>query len=159
MKIDGSIYKPSGASYQLHWFCVPKKNGKFQIVHNLRPLNPITTKDAGILPNIQPYAEHCAGQLIYMMGDLYIGYDHTLIAEHSQNLTTFQTTLGPHQLTCLPMSLLNSVLIFQGHITFILQDEMEIAPPFLDNVPILGPRSHYEQTNRMYETIPENPST
>jgi hypothetical protein len=50
----------------------------------------------------------------------------------------------------------NSVSIFQGHVTFILQDEIDIAPPFLDDIPVLGPRTRYEQVDGSYETIPDN---
>ena len=50
----------------------------------------------------------------------------------------------------------NLVSIFQGHVTFILQDELEMAPPFLDDVPILGPKTHYELPNGAYETVPGN---
>jgi len=153
MKIDSGVYEPSGSSYRSRWFCVPKKNGKFRIVHDLQPLNAVTIKDAGIPPNIEPYAEHCAGRSIYTMGDLYVGYDHAPIAERSRDLTTFQTPLGPHRLTCLPMGWSNSVSVFQGHVTFILQDEIEIAPPFLDDIPILGPKTRYERTDGTYETI------
>ena len=78
------------------------------------------------------------------MGDLYVGYDHAPIAPESHDLTTFQMPLGPHRLTVLPMGWSNSVSIFQGHVTFILQDELDTAPPFLDDVPILGPKTWYE---------------
>ena len=137
-KIASGMYEPSGSSYRSRWFCVPKKNGKFRIVHDLQPLNAVTIKDAGLPPNVEPYAEHCTGWAIYSMGDLYVSYDHAPIAPESRNLTTFQTPLGPHRLTALPMGWSNSVSIFQGHVTFILQDELDTAPPFLDDVPILG---------------------
>ena len=117
---------------------MPKKNGKFWIVHDLQPLNVVTIKDVGLPPNVEPYAEHCAGRAIYSMGDLYVGYNHAPIAPESRHLTTFQTPLGPHRLTALLMRWSNSVSIFQGHVTFILQDELNTAPPFLDDVPILG---------------------
>jgi hypothetical protein len=51
----------------------------------------------------------------------------------------------------------NSVLVFHGDVCFILQDETDCAPPFIDNVPILGPRKCYQQPNGWYETIPKNP--
>ena len=152
-KIVNGTYKPSGSSYRSRWFCVPKKNGKFRIVHDLQPLSAVTIKDAGLPPNIEPYAEHCAGRAIYSMGDLYVGYDHAPIAPESRDLTTFQTPLGPHRLTALPMGWSNSVSIFQGHVTFILQDKLETAPPFLDDVPILGPKTCYELPNGAYETV------
>ena len=140
-KIASRTYKPSGSSYRSCWFCIPKKNGKFQIIHNLQPLNAVTIKDAGLPPNVEPYAEHCVGRAIYSMGDLYVGYNHVPIALESCNLTTFQTLLGLHRLTSLPMGWSNSVSIFQGHVTFILQDELDTGPPFLDDVPILGPKT------------------
>jgi len=127
-KIDVGGYEPSGVSYRLWWFCVPKKNRKFRIVHDLQPLNAVTIKHVGLPPNIEPYAKHCAGQEIYSMGNLYVGYDHAPIAEQSCSLTTFQTPLGPHCLTSLPMGWSNSVPIFQGHITFIMPDEIDVAP-------------------------------
>ena len=157
MNIDSGVYEPSGSSYRSRWFCVPKKNGKFRIVHDLQPLNAVTVKDAGIPPNIEPYAEHCAARSIYTLGHLYVGYDHAPIAKQSRDLTTFQTPLGPHRLTCLPMGWSNSVSIFQGHVTFILQDELDIAPPFLDDIPVLGPRTRYMQPDGTFETITENP--
>jgi len=114
-----------------------KKNGTFHIVHNLQPLNAITIKDAGLPPNIKPYAKHCVGRLIYTMGNLIHGFDHASLAEELQDLMTFQTPLSPHHLTCLPQGWSNSVAIFQGHITFILQDEVDIAPPTLMMSPFL----------------------
>ena len=105
---------------------------------------------------MEPYAEHCAGRAIYSMGDFYVGYDHAPIAPESHDLTTFQTPLGPHRLTALPMGWSNTVSIFQGHVTFILQDELDTAPPFLDDVPILGLKTRYELPNGGYETIPGN---
>jgi Reverse transcriptase (RNA-dependent DNA polymerase) len=140
-KIASGTYKPSGSSYRSRWFCVPKKNGTVRIVHDLQPLNAITVKDAGVPPNIEPFAEHAAGRAIYTLGDLFTGFDHASVAEESRDLFTFQTPLGPHRLTCLPMGWMNSVAIFQGHVAFILQDEIQVAPPYLDDVPILGPRS------------------
>ena len=87
-------------------------------------------KDAGLPPNVEPYTEHCAGWTIYSMSDLYIGYNHAPLAPESRDLTTFQTPLGPHRLMVLPMGWCNLVSIFQGHVTFILQDELDTALPF-----------------------------
>ena len=137
--------------------CVPKKNGMFQIVYDLQPLNAVMIKDAGLPPNVEPYTEHCPRWAIYSMGDLYIGYDHAPLAPESCDLTTFRTPLGPHRLTVLPMRWSNLVSIFQGHVTFILQDELDTAPPFLDDVPIIGPRTCYELLGGKYETLWDNP--
>ena len=156
-KIASSTYEPSGSSYRSRWFRVPKKNGNFRIVYDLQPLNAVTVKDTGMPPNVEPYAENAAGRAIYTLGNLFTDFDHASVAEESRDLFTFHTPLGPHRLTCLPMGWTNSVAIFQGHVTFILQDEIEKAPPYLDDVPVLGPRTRYEMEDGTYETMPANP--
>ncbi|KIJ22375.1 hypothetical protein M422DRAFT_277215 [Sphaerobolus stellatus SS14] len=44
-----------------------------------------------------------------------------------------------------------------GHVTFIPPDEIKVALLFLDNIPILGPNTRYEQEDGTYEIISENP--
>jgi hypothetical protein len=68
--IASGTYEPLGSSYRSRWFCIPKKNGSFRIVHDLQPLNVVTVKDAGVPPNIEPYAENATGRGIYTLGDL-----------------------------------------------------------------------------------------
>jgi hypothetical protein len=41
-KVAAGVYEPSDASYRSRWFCVKKKNGSLQIVHDLQPLNAVT---------------------------------------------------------------------------------------------------------------------
>jgi hypothetical protein len=66
-------------------------------------LNTIVVKDAGVPQNIEPFAEHAAGRAIYTLGDLFTRFDNASVAEESRDLFPFQTPLGPHHLTCLPM--------------------------------------------------------
>ena len=49
-KIVLGVYESSNSSYRSSWFCVPKKNSKIFLVHNLQPLNRITIKDAAVPP-------------------------------------------------------------------------------------------------------------
>jgi hypothetical protein len=51
----------------------------------------------------------------------------------------------------------NSVPIFHEDVTFILQEEIpHITVPYIDDVPVKGPKSQYKDKNDNYETIPEN---
>src|SRR5205807_9392624 len=57
-----------------------------------------------------------------------------------------------------PMGWTNSVPIFHGDVCFVLKDEIpEVTIPFIDDAPVLGPRSRYELPDGSFETIPENP--
>jgi len=155
-KIASGVYEASNSSYQSKWFCVTKKNGSLHIVHDLQPLNSVTIKDAASMPYVELFAEQSAGRAIYSMMDLFVGFDHHVLAEDSCNLTTFQTPLGTFRLTVLPQGWTDSPAVFQNDVAFILQDEIECAPNFQDNVNILGPHTRYELGNGSYETIPQN---
>jgi len=72
------------------------------------------------------------------MFDLYIGYDERLLAESSQDLTTFQAPFGALRLVTLPMGL------FHEDVTYILKEEIpEVTIPYIDDVPVRGPATRY----------------
>jgi hypothetical protein len=156
-KISAGVYEPSSSSYRSRWFCVLKKDGKsLRLVHDLQPLNAVTIKDSGVPPIIEQYAESFGGRACYTTFDLLVGFDQRKLAPESRDLTTFQTPLGTLRLTSIPMGYTNSMQIQHGDLTFLLQDEIpNIAVPFVDDVPVKGPKSQYEVNGR-FETIPEN---
>jgi len=132
--IKSKIYEPSNSSYRSRWFMDIKKDGKSfkHLVHDLRPLTAVTIKDSAVPPTIEPYAEP---------------------------LTTFQTSLGTFRLTSIPMGYTDSTQICHGNTTFILQDEIpRVNIPSIDNIPIKGPETRFEQEDGTYETIPDKPN-
>jgi hypothetical protein len=158
-KMEAGVYEPSNSSYRSRWFCVLKKDGKsLRIVHSLEPLNAVTIKHSGVTPIPDHLAEQFAGRACGAMLDLYVGYDERPIAETSRDLTTFQTPFGAQRLVTLPMGWTNSVPIFHDDVTYILQPEIPTYTiPYIDDVPVKGPRTHYKLSDGSYETIPENP--
>ena len=158
-KLDAGVYEPSNSSYRSRWFSVLKKDGKsLRPVHSLEPLNAVTIQHSGVTPIPEHLAEQFAGRACGAMLDLYVGYDERLIAESSRDYTTFQTPFGALRLVTLPMGWTNSVPIFHDDVTFILQPEIpEFTIPYIDDVPVKGPRSRYICEDGSFETIPENP--
>jgi hypothetical protein len=157
-KIMARVYEPSSSSYRSHWFCILKKDGKsLCLVHDLQSLNSVTIKDSGVPPTIEQYVESFGGHACYTTFDLLVGFDQQKLSPESRNLTTFQTPLETLHLTSIPMGYTNSMQIQHGDLTFLLQDEIpEIAVPFIDDVPVKGPKTHYEVGDR-FETIHKNP--
>ena len=158
-KIDAGVYEPSNSSYRSRWFCVLKKDGKsLRLVHSLEPLNAVTIQHSGVPPIPEHLAEQFAGRACGAALDLFVGYDEREIAESSRDLTTFQTPFGAHRLVTLPMGWSNSVPIFHEDVTYILQPEIpHLTIPYVDDVPVKGPRDTYQDADGVYETIPENP--
>ena len=157
-KIEAGVYEPSNASYRTKFFGVVKKDGKsIRLVHALEPLNAVTIAHSGLPPATEELANHFAGRACGGCLDLYSGYDHRDIAENSRDFTTFQTPFGALRLVKLPQGWTNSVPIFHDDVTFILRDEIpHVTIPYIDDVPIRGPGSRYQDKNGEYETIPEN---
>jgi len=157
-KIDAGVYEPSQSSYRSRWFCVPKKNGKLRIVHDLQLLNSITIRDAGLPPIVDDFVEPFAGRQCYTVFDLFWGFDGRKIHPESRDLTAFYTPLGLLRITSLPMGFTNSPAEFQKCMTFILQHEIpEKANIFIDDLPIKGPSTQYLGEDGQPETLPENP--
>jgi hypothetical protein len=158
-KIALGVYEPLTATYQSHWFCIVKKDGKsLHLVHNLQPLNAVTIHNASLPPFVEHLAESFAGYTVYGMMDLYSGYDQHTLHEDSCNLTTFGMPLGPHCLTTLPQGHANAVQVYQGNTAFILQHEIpEYTLPFIDDVPVKSVQTRYQRKDGTYEIIPDNP--
>ena len=158
-KLDAGVYEASNSSYRSKWFCVIKKDERnLRLVHSLEPLNEVTIAHSGIPPATETLAAQFAGRSCGGIFDLYVGYDERILAESSRDLTTFQTPFGALRLVTLPMGWTNSVPIFHDDVTYILQPEIpEITIPYIDDVPIKGPKSRYEKEDGTYDTIKENP--
>ena len=157
-KIEAGVFELSNSSYRSRWFCVVKKDGSsLRMVQSLEPLNAVTIAHSGVPPFTEQVVEQFAGRACGGMLDLYVGYDERALSERSRDFTTFQTPFGALRLTTLPMGWTNSVPIFHDDVTHILRPEMpDITVPYIDDVPIKGPRSDYKDADGHYETIPEN---
>jgi len=158
-KWRSGVYEPSSSSYNSRWFCVFKKDGKsLRLVHSLEPLNAVTVKNAAMPPYMDIVAEDFAGSSIYTTLDLYVSFDQRQLHPNSRDMTTFNTPLGAFRLTVLPMGWTNSPAVLQGDVTHILRPEIpHWTQPFVDDVPIKGPKTRYERPDGSFETIPGNP--
>ena len=157
--IASGVYEPSAAAYRLHWFCIVKQDGKsLCLTHDLQPLNVVTIQDSSTPPFIKHLAESLTGYVVYSMMDLFAGYDQHLLHPDSQDLTTFNSPLGPHCLTTIPMGYTNAVQIYQADMSFILQDEIPCySYPFINDLPVKSVTTRYKNLDGSFETIPDNP--
>lgn len=156
--MNAGVYKHSNSLYQLCWFCVAKKDGmSLHPVHSIEPLNTITIWHSRVTPFTEQITKQFTGHACEGPLDLYVGYDKHALTETSHDYTTFQTPYGALHLTKLPMGWTNGVPVFHDDVTHILQPEVpQFTIPYIDNVPICGPITTYQNDNRVFVTIPEN---
>ena len=157
-KLASGVFEPSQGSYRSPMFFVKKKDGKLRHVIDLRTLNSITIRDAGLPPVIDAFLEPFAACSVYSSFDLLSGYDARILHPKSRDLTSFQTPLGLFRYKVLPQGYTNAVAEFQNCITFVLQDEIpQHVGVMIDDLGIKGPPTRYEKADGGYETHPENP--
>ena len=127
------------------------------LVHSLEPLNAITIQHSGITPFTEQITEQFSGHTCGGILDLYVGYDECTLTPSSCDYTTFQTPYSTFCLTKLPMGWMNVVPIFHDNVTHILQPKVpKYTIPYINDVPICGPMSTYQDDDGAFETIPEN---
>ena len=111
-----------------------------RLIHDLQPLNAIVIRDPAVPTVVESYAESFGGKACYGMFDLFVAFDQRPLDPRSRDLTTFQSPLSTHRLTCIPMGYTNAMQIMHGDTTFILQDEMpKVTEPFINNCLVKGP--------------------
>lgn len=155
---NGTYEFSSNTAYQTGWLAVAKKNGSVRMVHNMKPLNAVTVRDAGVPPFVDHYAEQCAGRSIYTVLDILGGYNHHIVDERDRDYSTFMGPDGKRYRICvLVQGWANSFAVFHEDVAFILQDETGVAPNYSDDICVLGPRTRYELPDGSYEVMPDNP--
>jgi hypothetical protein len=156
--ISSDVYKPSAAAYHSRWFCILKQDGKLlRLIHDLQPLNAVTICNSSTPPFVEYFAKSFAGYTVYGMMDLFAGYNQCPLHLESHNLTTFNSPMGPHCLTTVPMGYTNVVQIYQADMSFILQDKIpHFTYPFLDNLLVKTVVTQYQNKAGSYETSPDN---
>ena len=143
-KIRAGVYEPSQSSFRSRWFCVEKKTGKLQIVHDLQPLNKVSIWDAGLPPILDDFVEPFSGRQCYTVFDLFWGFDARKLVPISQDLTAFLSPVGLLWLTSMPMGYTNAPAEFQQCMVFILKPEIpDMANIFIDDLPVTGPLTQY----------------
>ncbi|MCO5570696.1 hypothetical protein L7F22_024423 [Adiantum nelumboides] len=104
----------------------PKKDGRWRVCVNFKPLNVATKKDPYPLPFIDQILDSVAGHERYSVCDGYSGYFQLKIAVEDQRKTTFITPWGCFCYTVLPFGLTNGLAYYQKRANWALA-------PFIDS--------------------------
>ncbi|MCO5583693.1 hypothetical protein L7F22_037606 [Adiantum nelumboides] len=99
----------------------PKKNGKWRVCVDYKPLNAATKRDHFPLPFQDEIFNEVAGYERYTVCDGYSGYFQIKIAEKDQKKTTFVTPWGCFAYRVMPFGLTNAPATFQRFITHVFQ--------------------------------------
>ncbi|MCO5596850.1 hypothetical protein L7F22_050920 [Adiantum nelumboides] len=115
------IYPVSNSEWVSLVLVIPKKNGKWRVCVDYKPLNATTKRDHFPLPFQDEILNEVAEHERYTVCDGYSGYYQTRIAEEDQHKTTFITPWGCFPFCVMPFGLTNAQSTFTRFTSFIFQ--------------------------------------
>ncbi|MCO5598370.1 hypothetical protein L7F22_052465 [Adiantum nelumboides] len=117
----GFIYPVEDSEWVSPVVVTPKKNGKWRVCVDYKPLNAATKRDHFPLPFQDEILNEVAGYEGYTVCDGYSGYFQIRIVEEDQKKTTFVTPWGCFAYRVMPFGLTNAPATFQRFVTHVFQ--------------------------------------
>ncbi|MCO5563792.1 hypothetical protein L7F22_017440 [Adiantum nelumboides] len=117
----GFIYLVTNSEWVSPVVVTPKKNGKWRVCVDYKPLNAATKRDHFPLPFQDEILNEVVGHERYTVCDGYSGYYQIRIAEEDQHKTTFITPWGCFAFRVMPFGLTNAPSTFTRFTSFIFQ--------------------------------------
>ncbi|MCO5550208.1 hypothetical protein L7F22_003690 [Adiantum nelumboides] len=115
------IYPVSDFEWVSSLVVIPKKNGKWRVCVDYKPLNATTKRDHFPLPFQDEILNEVAGHEHYTICNGYSGYYQIRIAKEDQHKTTFITPWGCFAFRVMPFGLTNAPSTFTRFTSFISQ--------------------------------------
>ncbi|MCO5597264.1 hypothetical protein L7F22_051340 [Adiantum nelumboides] len=117
----GFIYPVTNSEWVSPVVVTPKKNGKWRVCVDYKPLNAATKRDHFPLPFQDEILNKVARHERYTVCDGYSCYYQICIAEEDQHKTTFITPYGCFAFRVMPFGLTNAPSTFTRFTSFIFQ--------------------------------------
>ncbi|MCO5553787.1 hypothetical protein L7F22_007313 [Adiantum nelumboides] len=117
----GFIYPVTNSEWVSPVVVTPKKNGKWRVCVDYKPLNAATKRDHFPFPFQDEILNEVAGHERYTVCDGYSGYYQIRIAKKDQHKTTFITPWGCFAFRVMPFGLTNAPSTFTRFTSFIFQ--------------------------------------
>ena len=115
-------------------FAVPKKDGSIRLVVDYRRLNQVTVPDPYTMPRIEILLEKMGSAKKISTLDLKKGYYKVPVYPQHREKTAFVTESGKYQFKVMPFGLKNAPATFQRLMDIILQDTMDYASWYIDDI-------------------------
>ncbi|MCO5555429.1 hypothetical protein L7F22_008974 [Adiantum nelumboides] len=116
----GFLYSVSNSEWVSPVVVIPKKNGKWRVCVDFKPLNAATKRDHFPLPFQDEILNEVAEHERYTVCDGYLGYYQIRIVEEDQHKTNFITPWGCFAFRVMPFGLTNAPSTFTRLTSFIL---------------------------------------
>ncbi|MCO5599374.1 hypothetical protein L7F22_053476 [Adiantum nelumboides] len=128
----------------------PKKDGRWRVCIDYKPLNVVTKKDPYPLPFIDQLLDAVARFERYSVCDGYSGYFQLILAPEDRKKTTFITPWGCFCFCCLPFGLTNGPGAFERKVDWVFNPFLgKFVKGFIDDFCVYNSRKEHVQKLEM----------
>ncbi|MCO5598338.1 hypothetical protein L7F22_052432 [Adiantum nelumboides] len=128
----------------------PKKDGRWRVCIDYKPLNAVTKKDPYPLPFIDQLLDAVAGFERYSVCDGYSGYFQLILAPEDRKKTTFITPWGCFCFCCLPFGLTNGPGAFERKVDWFFNPFLgKFVKGFIDDFCVYSSQKEHVQKLEM----------
>lgn len=137
--VDNQQLEYSDANYRNPWFLIPKKDGSFRMLTDLRELNKHVELEGGHPYSTEDLTSELAGRAFNTLIDVKNAYFQVPLDSTTNDATSFLTPLGLLKYSVLPQGYINSVSEFSNILQKVLKPVAVDVVSFIDDIAIKGP--------------------
>ena len=154
--IDEELVEKAHGPWSFNPVIVSKKNGKFRLCVDYRPLNKVTIPDNYCMPRIDDILACLAKAKYISVFDLSAGFHHLEIVHHDRAKTAFNTPWGLWQFTRMPFGVINGPGKFQRALDDILGDfKWQFVIAYVDDLIVYSEtlEDHIVHLQKLFERL------
>lgn len=153
----------SNAAYRNPWFLIPKKDGRYRMLIDLRELNKHVELEGGHPQSTDELTSELSGRLYNTLIDVQNAYFQVPLDPLTNDVTSFNSPLGLLKYAVLPQGYINLVSEFSSILQKILAPVAKDVLCFIDDIAICGPkvqdhndqlmRTHLDKVYKVFELL------
>ncbi|PIK56379.1 hypothetical protein BSL78_06753 [Apostichopus japonicus] len=154
--LDNDIIEPSSSEWSSPCILIPKPDGTYRLVADMRAVNEKSKTDSYPIPRIDDCIDKIGNAKFVSKFDLLKGYWQVPLTEHAKEITAFCTPFGLYQYKVMPFGLKNAPATFQRMVNQIVM-EIDGCEAYVDDLIVYSQtwEQHMSQLRQLFQKLSE----
>ena len=152
--LDNDIIEPSNSEWSSPCLLVPKPDGSFRVVADMRAVNAQSRTDSYPIPRIDDCIDKIGNAKFVSKFDLLKGYWQVPLTERAKQISSFCTPFGLFQYKVMPFGLKNAPATFQRMVNTSVAN-FEGIEAYIDDLIVYSEtwEQHMRQLRQLFERL------
>ena len=154
--LDNDIIEPSNSDWSSPCILVPKPDGSFRVVADMRSVNLHSKTDSYPIPRIDDCIDKIGNAKFVSKFDLLKGYWQVPLSDRAKEISAFCTPFGLYQYKVMPFGLKNAPATFQRMVNKIVSG-IDGCEAYVDDLIVYSQtwEQHMEQLQQLFKKLSE----